>query len=207
MRPRELVPIGWHENRLDSHSARLCAALSIFLFLFCDVKLNDRSHAVTSPDRSRKGHDMFGYPVKPRKVPDENVLGVWRIKSRSARFKFYLPSPFLLAIVLVFVVLPLVWPESDDPPPSPSARAVFDLAADVSSLTISADAQHLAATCRDRPVWVWVQGREVNWAGSLQGLLPGAPTDPDVHVDASGSSRCGISLSLTRLGRFAVTRW
>ncbi len=31
--------------------------------------------------------------------------------------------------------------------------------------------------------------------------------NPDVHINASGSSRCGISLSLTRLGRFAVTRW
>jgi len=45
-------------------------------------------------------------------------------------------------------------------------------------------------------------------AGSPQGLLPGALTDPGVRVeDAPGSSRCGISLSLTRLGRFAVTRW
>jgi hypothetical protein len=43
-------------------------------------------------------------------------------------------------------------------------------------------------------------------AGSPWGLPPTAPTDPDVHINASGSSRCGVSLSLTRLGRFAVTR-
>ena len=43
-------------------------------------------------------------------------------------------------------------------------------------------------------------------AGSPWGLPPTAPTDPDVHINASGSSRCGISLSLTRLGRLAVTR-
>jgi hypothetical protein len=35
-------------------------------------------------------------------------------------------------------------------------------------------------------------------AGSLQGLLPGAPTDPGVRVkDAPGSSRCGIAVPLT----------
>jgi hypothetical protein len=34
-------------------------------------------------------------------------------------------------------------------------------------------------------------------AGSPQGLLTGAPKDPDVHINASGSSRCGISPSLT----------
>ena len=37
-----------------------------------------------------------------------------------------------------------------------------------------------------------------NRAGSLQGLLPGAPTDPDVPVEeASGSSRCGIAVPHT----------
>jgi hypothetical protein len=95
---------------------------------------------------------MFRFPAKPRKVVDKNVFRVSCIISRLTRFKFYLPSPFLLAIILVFVVLPLVWPESDAPALSPAARTVFNLAADVTSLTISADAQHLAATCRDRPL-------------------------------------------------------
>src|ERR1017187_7090004 len=34
-------------------------------------------------------------------------------------------------------------------------------------------------------------------AGSLQGLLPGAPTDPGVRVNAPGSSRCGIAVHHT----------
>ncbi len=64
-------------------------------------------------------------------------------------------------------------------------------------------------SARDRPV---VQGVS-RGSGLIQGpgrprdYSPGAPTDPDVHINASGSSRCGLSLSLTRPGRFAVTRW
>ena len=76
-------------------------------------------------------------------------------------FKFYLPSPFLVAIILVFVVLPLVWPESDDLDAYPGSPIVFDLAADVTSMAISADGELLAATCRDHPFWVWSQGQEV----------------------------------------------
>ena len=44
------------------------------------------------------------------------------------------------------------------------------------------------------------------WAGSLQGLLPGAPTDPGVHVKCTRFVTLWTSLFLTRLGRFAVTR-
>ncbi len=44
-------------------------------------------------------------------------------------------------------------------------------------------------------------------AGSLQGLLPGAPTDPDVRVKTHPVLHAVESLSLTRLGRFVVTRW
>jgi hypothetical protein len=43
-------------------------------------------------------------------------------------------------------------------------------------------------------------------AGSLQGLLPGAPTDPGVHVKCTRFVTFVESLSLTRLGGFAVTR-
>ncbi len=106
---------------------------------------------------------MFRFPAEPRNDTDEGVFRVSCIISRLTRFKFYLPSPFLLAIVLVFLVLPLVWPESDDPASCPAALTVFNLEADVTSLTISAAAEHLAATCRDRPLWVRFQGREVNW--------------------------------------------
>src|SRR5271155_619609 len=42
-----------------------------------------------------------------------------------------------------------------------------------------------------------MKARSRTRAGSPQGLLPGAPTDPDVHVDASGSSRCGIAVPHT----------
>ena len=60
---------------------------------------------------------MFRLPAGPRKDADEGAVRVSCIISRLTRFKFYLPSPFLLAIVLVFVVLPLVWPGSDEPAP------------------------------------------------------------------------------------------
>ncbi len=46
-----------------------------------------------------------------------------------------------------------------------------------------------------------------NWAGSLQGLIPGAPTDTDVRVKTHPVLHAVESLSLTRLGRFVVTRW
>lgn len=110
---------------------------------------------------------MLRLPIRPRKVIDEDEFRASPIISRLTHFKFYLPSPFLLALVLVFVVLPLVWPESEDPAVTPAARNVFDLAADVTSLTISADAEHLAATCRNQPLWVWSQGQEVNWGETL----------------------------------------
>jgi DUF1016 N-terminal domain len=42
---------------------------------------------------------------------------------------------------------------------------------------------------------------------ALGDYSPRAPTEPGVHVNAPGSSRCGVSLSLARPGRFAVTRW
>ena len=110
---------------------------------------------------------MFRLPNKSWKAVDEDVVRISPIISRLKHFKFYLPSPFLVAIVLVFVVLPLVWPESDDMALPPPARTVFSLAADVISMTISADAKHLAATCRDRPLWIWSQGQEADWGEAL----------------------------------------
>ena len=52
----------------------------------------------------------------------------------------------------------------------------------------------------------WVLGVWVLRAGLPQGLLPGAPTDPDVHIKCIRFVTLWNSLSLTRLGRFAVTR-
>ena len=65
-----------------------------------------------------------------------------------------------------------------------------------------------ATWCGTRSAW----GRECikargTRAGSPQGLLPGAPTDPDVHVKTHPVRHVVDSLSLTRPGRFAVTRW
>ena len=129
---------------------------------------NEGSDAAISPDCSwKRAWTCSDYPVKPRKVADDDVFRVSFMKRRVPHFKFYLPSPFLLAIILLFVVLPLAWQESDAPAPSPAARTVFNLAADVTSLSISADAEHMAATCRDRPLWVWFQGRELDWGETL----------------------------------------
>jgi len=152
---------------------------------------------------------MFRFPAKPRKDTDEGVFRVSCIISRLTRFKFYLPSPFLLAIVLVFVVLPLVWPESDDPALSSAARTVFNLEADVTSLTISADAEHLAATCRDRPLWVWFQGREVNWDETLlpehrPGGTRSLGLSPDGMTLAAGNVDGTVSLWDTATGKNRV---
>ena len=45
-----------------------------------------------------------------RSQNDDDSLG-WRIR----RPRLSLPSPFLLVVLLVFVILPLVWPETGDP--------------------------------------------------------------------------------------------
>ncbi len=111
--------------------------------------------------------DMLRYFIERWKVPDEIRLHRSYLIKRRRRFKFSLPSPFILAITLVFVILPLVWSEKDDAKPASSAQALFDLRADVTSLTVSANAKHVAATCRDQPVWTWLQGREAEWDEAL----------------------------------------
>jgi len=152
---------------------------------------------------------MFRFPAEPRNDTDEGVFRVSCIISRLTRFKFYLPSPFLLAIVLVFLVLPLVWPESDDPASCPAALTVFNLEADVTSLTISAAAEHLAATCRPRPLWVWLQGREVNWGETLlpehrPGGTRSLGLSPDGMTLAAGNVDGTVSLWDTATGKNRV---
>ena len=194
------------------HLHGLCACCPI-RFPFSILRLtitNEGSDAATSPDCSRKGHEMFRFPAEPRNDTDEGVFRVSCIISRLTRFKFYLPSPFLLAIVLVFVVLPLVWPESDDPASCPAALTVFNLEADVTSLTISAAAEHLAATCRDRPLWVWLQGREVNWGETLlpehrPGGTRSLGLSPDGMTLAAGNVDGTVSLWDTATGKNAST--
>ena len=107
------------------------------------------------------------------------------------------------------MVLPLVWPESDDPALSSAARTVFNLEADVTSLTISADAEHLAATCRDRPLWVWFQGREVNWDETLlpehrPGGTRSLGLSPDGMTLAAGNVDGTVSLWDTATGKNRV---
>jgi len=153
--------------------------------------------------------DMFRLSVKPRKVANKDVFRVSCLIRRFTHFKFYLPSPFLLAIILIFVVLPLVWPESDDPSLSPTTQTVFNLAVDVTSLTISADAEHMAATCRDGPLWVWFQGREVKWSETLlpehrPGGTRSLALSPDGMTLAAGNVDGTVSLWDTATGKNRV---
>ncbi len=152
---------------------------------------------------------MLRILMKPCKGADEDESPVAPLFGRLYRFNFYLPSPFLLAIVLVFVVLPLIWPESDDPALTPAARTVFNLGADVTSLTISGDAVRLAATCRDQPLWVWSQGDEVNWGERLlpehrPGGTRSLCLSPDGTTLAAGNVDGTVSLWDTATGQNRV---
>ena len=157
-----------------------------------------------------KGVDMARNLIRLCKVPDESRLHVSSLISPRRRCKFYLPSPFILAITLVFVVLPLVWTEKDNAKPASPARALFDLKADVTSLTVSANAEHVAATCRDQPVWVWLQGREADWAeGLLPEHRPGGTRplafSPDGTTLAAGNVDGTVSLWDTSTGKSRVS--
>ena len=76
----------------------------------------------------------------------------------------------MFSIVVVFVILPLVWPESDEIASAPDLLASFDLSADVCALAISPDASRMAAACRDESITLWQRSREREWSPSL---LPG----------------------------------
>jgi WD40 repeat protein len=187
----------------------LLVALYNFLFLFYDLELHMSKAAAISRDCSRKGHEMFRLPIKPSKAVDEDAFRGSHSISRFTYLTFHLPSPFLLAIVLVFVVLPLVWPESDDPALALAARTVFPLATDVTSLAISADAQHLAATCRDQPLWVWSKQQEMNWREALlpehrPGGTRSLCLSPDGMTLAAGNVDGTISLWETATGKNCV---
>jgi WD40 repeat protein len=118
---------------------------------------------------------------------------------RHGGFKFRLPSPFLLAIVVVFVILPLVWPENVDESPVPGTLAAFELTVDVKSVSISPDGQTLAATCRDRPVDLWTRDGEAGWRRTqLPEHLPGGSRclafSPHGELLATGNIDGTISL-------------
>jgi WD40 repeat protein len=101
--------------------------------------------------------------------PDQGRELGTQFRCKRGGIRTSLASPLLAIFVLTFVILPLVWPGIDDKGLDPSARAVFDLAADVTSVAMSSDGEHLAATSRDCPIWVWEQGDKANWS---QIILP-----------------------------------
>ncbi len=152
---------------------------------------------------------MVRFPTKLREFADTRIFHVSFRKGRCTRFRFYLPSPFFLAIVLVFVILPLVWTFSDDSSLSPAARTIFNLNADVTSLAVSANVEHLAATCRDRPLWLWFQGREVDWSEILlpehrPGGTRSLALSPDGMTLAAGNVDGTVSLWDTASGKNRV---
>jgi WD40 repeat protein len=105
---------------------------------------------------------MLGRSFDLRNLQPDDDVGVSRMSGRDTGFRVSLPSPFLLAIAVVFVILPLVWPENADETSAPKALDTFELSYDVKCLDISPDGQSVAATCRDRPIGVWVRG-EPDW--------------------------------------------
>ncbi|QEH35131.1 WD domain, G-beta repeat [Aquisphaera giovannonii] len=90
------------------------------------------------------------------------------------RWWLSLPSPILAIAVLVFVVLPVVWPETEDVGAAPSSRGDFKLAADVTAVAVTPDGGRAAATGRDRPVVVWQKGEDQAW--SMRSLPEHMPT-------------------------------
>jgi WD40 repeat protein len=76
--------------------------------------------------------------------------------SHRRRFRFCLPSPFLVGVVVVFVILPLVWVDDKEGEPSRlPARATYDLRGDVTAVALAPDGQLLAASGREQPIFLW----------------------------------------------------
>lgn len=98
---------------------------------------------------------MFASFERSRGDPGEERDPEQRPRRRKPGPRIPLPSPLLLGVICLFVVLPLAWPESDDPSAGSHELASFELSADVTSAALSVDGQTLAATCRDRPVAFW----------------------------------------------------
>jgi WD40 repeat protein len=72
----------------------------------------------------------------------------------------------VLAIVVVFVILPLVWPESDNVVVGPDLLAAYDLSADVCALAVPPDARRMAASCRDNSIILWQRIGDHEWSPS-----------------------------------------
>ncbi len=106
---------------------------------------------------------MLGRSIGSPNVEENDDLGISRMSGKKAGFRVRLPSPFMLAIVVVFVVLPLVWPDSGDETSNPKPIAAFELVNDVKSLDMSHDGRKMAATCRDSPIDVWMREPPLVW--------------------------------------------
>ncbi len=134
-----------------------------------------------------------------RDFPDHDPGSGHRTGRRSRRLTLSLPSPILLCVALVFVVLPLVWPAIDDQAVESSARVTFDLKTDVTSLAVSADGRCVVATCRDRPVWIWRQDAKRAWSETrFPEHRPGGSRSlaltPDGKILATGNCDGTVSL-------------
>jgi WD40 repeat protein len=128
------------------------------------------------------------------------------MSGKKTGFHVRLPSPFLLAIVVVFVVLPLVWPDNADETPNPKPIAAFELTTDVKSLDISHDGRRVAATCRDSPIDVWMREQPAIWRQTLlpEHRLSGSRClafSPDGEVLAVGNVDGTVSLWDMKTGK------
>ena len=110
---------------------------------------------------------MYGRSIGSSSLQDNDDSGISRMSGKQTGFRVRLPSPFMLAIVVVFVVLPLVWPDNGDEASNPKPIAAFELVTDVKSLDISHDGRKVAATCRDSPIDVWMRERPPMWRRTL----------------------------------------
>ena len=110
---------------------------------------------------------MLGRSIGSPSLEENDDSGISRMSGKQSGFRVRLPSPFMLAIVVVFVVLPLVWPDNGDETSNPKPIAAFELVADVKSLDISQDGRKVAATCRDSPIDVWMREQPLVWRRTL----------------------------------------
>src|SRR5947208_6122562 len=110
------------------------------------------------------GVAMFRHPINPRIKDNDEDIRTDPIVVRRSGFRIHLPSPFVFSIVVVFVILPVVWPESDEVASAPGLQASFDLSTDVCALAITPDASRMAVASRDESITYWHRSRERQWS-------------------------------------------
>jgi len=82
------------------------------------------------------------------------------------------PSPLGISFLLICVVLPLCWPDDEDPQ-APRPQAELRVSSDVKCLAISRDGRSLAASSWAQPVVLW---RRQGWSEWRPSLLFGQET-------------------------------